>query len=71
MTNACARHVANTKHTINLEDVAIVHNENNVTTRLILESYTIAANHMRVLNLTPPLAGMVRWAEILRQGIQI
>ena len=71
MANACARHVVNTRHTINLEDVAIVHRENNVNTRLILESYTIAANQSRLLNITPAVSGMVRWAEILKEGIQV
>ena len=65
LSNACAKHTRDTQHKMNTEDVVVVHQENKLGMRLNLESYTIAANKNRILNLAPPNTSMVNWAKIL------
>jgi len=63
--NACAKHVTQQGHTMNFNDVRIVHKEKNTSTRLALEAFTIAANKTRLLNISPPLASMQKWVDLL------
>ena len=69
VNNACAKHNVETKHEIELQDVKVVYKEKMGSIRLALESYTIAANQSRLLNLAPPIVSMLKWSALLSDAV--
>ena len=63
-SNAIAKHFIEEAHSPAFENTKIVHVETNPSRRLALEGYTIAANHSRLTNISPPSAHMLLWAKL-------
>jgi len=71
LTNACAKHTSSEKHSMNLLDIKTVYCEKNWGMRVALEAYTIAANHSRVINISPPAKEMIKWVKLINELGQV
>jgi len=65
-SNAVAKHVSETNHQPDFNNIKIVQKEKNIGVRILLESYTIAANATRTMNLSPADSGMIHWLNLFR-----
>jgi len=70
-SNACAKHTLENGHELDLGNVHVIHYEKNMYTRLTLESFSIAANHSRVMNISAPNLCMKKWCDVFRGGVQV
>jgi len=68
-SNAVAKHVIETQHELDFENTKIIQREKNVGMRVLLESFTIAANVKRKLNISPADNGMLQWIEALKAAL--
>ena len=66
ISNALARHAHETNHDLDFEKIRVIQREKNSRTRLLLESYSIAGNAARALNLSPPDSRMVNWIDLFK-----
>ena len=66
-SNAVARHVMETKHEADFDNIKIIKREKKAGMRTLLESYTIAANATRKLNISPADNGMTQWIDVFRE----
>ena len=66
MSNALARHKSVENHNLHFKNTKVVFREKNQKMRMFLESYCIAADAERKMNIAPPSSGMIGWIKYFK-----